>query len=108
MKLVISFAYKYLPTQMLATVDEVHDVRRFRNPHSNPALRPLDGTHPDVSAYVLSSPGVEEFIAGVIARDPNVIALGCTGGRHRSVAIAEEIARRTGCRFVHFARRYWE
>ena len=79
-----SFGYKNgLPLD----ADIVMDVRFLPNPHWDEALRPLTGHDPKVRDYVLERAATSSFL-------DLMIAIGCTGGRHRSVAIAEEIARR--------------
>ncbi|MER5389905.1 RNase adapter RapZ [Saccharopolyspora sp. NPDC002686] len=76
--------------------------RRFRNPHHDPAMRQLTGLDAPVRQHVLDTPGVTTLIdttAAVVrglvtatADAPNVqVAVGCVGGRHRSVAIAEAV-----------------
>jgi len=99
-----SFGYKHgIPLE----ADLVFDVRAAANPHWVPELRPLDGRSPEISEYVLSDPtgaalmrSIEAFLAASAAayladgRGRLSIAIGCTGGRHRSVAIAEALARR--------------
>jgi UPF0042 nucleotide-binding protein len=99
-----SFGYKYgLPMD----ADIVMDVRFLPNPHWVDALRPHTGQHPDVRDYVLGQPGAEEFV-DTYHRLLNVVidgyrregkrymtvAIGCTGGKHRSVAMAEALAGR--------------
>ncbi len=97
-----SFSYKRgLPRG----ADFVFDCRSLRNPHWEPALRPLDGTDPRVADYVAGDPLSERFFSSI--RDLALlilpaskaegkshlsIALGCTGGQHRSVALAERLA----------------
>jgi len=72
-----SFGYKHgIPLD----VDLVFDVRFLPNPHWDENLRPLSGLDQAVSDFVL--------------QQPLAVAIGCTGGRHRSVAIAEEIGRK--------------
>ncbi|MCU1437779.1 MAG: glmZ(sRNA)-inactivating NTPase [Naasia sp.] len=99
-----SFGYKYgLP----ADADIVADARFLPNPYWVPELRPGTGLDADVSAFVLGQEGAAEFVDGYAAaltpvlagyRRENkrhaTIAVGCTGGRHRSVAIVEELGRR--------------
>lgn len=99
-----SFGYKHgLPVD----VDLVFDCRFLPNPHWVEALRPLDGREPAVSSYVLGSDLAGEFLDRVESllallapayeaegKAYLTVAFGCTGGRHRSVAIAEEMARR--------------
>lgn len=101
---VLSFGYKYgIPVD----ADLVLDCRFIPNPHWVPELRALTGIDPKVSTHVLSSPGVDKFIDGYIAlldqmaegylhegKKYVTLAVGCTGGKHRSVAISESIASR--------------
>lgn len=100
---VLSFGYKYgIPVD----ADLVLDCRFIPNPHWIPELRPLNGLDAPVSAKVLSSEGVADFVASYVSvvrkmipgyfregKKYVTIAIGCTGGKHRSVAIAEEIAK---------------
>jgi len=100
---VLSFGYKYgIPVDS----DLVLDCRFIPNPHWIPELRPLTGLTKEVSNKVLNSEGVSEFVksyVGVIrqmmpgylreGKKYVTIAIGCTGGKHRSVAISEEIAK---------------
>ena len=100
---VLSFGYKYgIPVDS----DLVLDCRFIPNPHWIPELRPLNGLDAPVSEKVLGSEGVAEFVksyVGVVkqmipgyfreGKKYVTIAIGCTGGKHRSVAIAEEIAK---------------
>ncbi|HEX6301175.1 MAG TPA: RNase adapter RapZ, partial [Acidimicrobiia bacterium] len=87
--------------------DLVFDVRFLPNPHWVPELRDMRGTHPTVSDYVLSSDGAKEFVDRVDelleflipmfqseGKSYLSIGIGCTGGHHRSVAIAEELRNR--------------
>ena len=100
---VLSFGYKYgIPVD----ADLVMDCRFIANPHWDPVLRPLTGLDPLVSARVLGTENVQDFLekyqslfetmaAGFFleGRKYLTLAIGCTGGKHRSVAIAEELAR---------------
>jgi UPF0042 nucleotide-binding protein len=100
---VLSFGYKYgIPVD----ADVVLDCRFIPNPHWIPELRPLTGLDAPVSEKVLSSEGVADFVQSYVAvvqkmipgyfregKKYVTIAIGCTGGKHRSVAVAEEIAR---------------
>jgi UPF0042 nucleotide-binding protein len=99
-----SFGYKYgLPMD----ADTVMDVRFLPNPHWVDELRPHTGQHPAVREYVLSQAGAAEFIdtyhrlLDVVidgyrreGKRYMTVAIGCTGGKHRSVAIAEALAAR--------------
>lgn len=100
---VLSFGYKYgIPVDS----DLVLDCRFISNPHWIPELRPLTGLTQQVSSKVLGNTGVKEFVKDyvhlIISMIPGymqegkryvTISVGCTGGKHRSVAIAEEIAK---------------
>ena len=99
---VMSFGFKYgVPTD----ADLVADARFLPNPFWDPELKSLTGRDKKVSDYVLGQPGAEEFVASYAAAMAPVfagyqrenkrhatIAIGCTGGKHRSVAVAEELA----------------
>lgn len=101
---VMSFGYKYgLPVD----ADLVVDCRFIPNPHWVPELRPFTGLNEEVSGYVFSQPGAKEFldrytellqlIATGYRREGKryvTIAVGCTGGKHRSVAMSEKLAAR--------------
>jgi UPF0042 nucleotide-binding protein len=101
---VLSFGFKYgLPMDS----DLVADVRFLPNPFWIPELRDQTGRDDPVRDYVLSQEGAEEFIArylellGLVGAGYRregkrylTVSIGCTGGKHRSVAISEEIARR--------------
>lgn len=101
---IFSFGFKYgTPTD----ADFVADVRFLPNPFWVPNLRELTGMDKPVSDYVLSSPGATAFLdsyeqaiatalEGYAQEDKHfvTIAIGCTGGQHRSVAMSEELARR--------------
>ncbi|MEY4981681.1 MAG: hypothetical protein RL174_1019 [Actinomycetota bacterium] len=99
---VMSFGFKYgLPTD----ADLVADARFLPNPFWNEELRPFNGEDQQVYDYVLAQSGADEFIQGYLAALKPVlagymrenkryatIAIGCTGGKHRSVSIARKIA----------------
>jgi UPF0042 nucleotide-binding protein len=101
---VMSFGYKYgIPVD----ADLVVDVRFLPNPHWVPELRPLTGLDAEVSDYVVEQPRAREFLDrysellkfvadGYIHEGKRyvTIAVGCTGGKHRSVAMAEHLAAR--------------
>lgn len=101
---ILSFGYKYgIP----ADADLAMDCRFIPNPHWQPELRPKNGLDSEVSAAVLSAESVPEFLTRYVALFESIatgylregkkfltLAIGCTGGKHRSVAIAEELARR--------------
>jgi RNase adapter protein RapZ len=98
----LSFSYKHgVPRD----ADLVLDVRFLPNPHWVEELRPLPGTDKKVRAYVLSQQAYGEFkrrltrlldfvVPGYIAEGKSylTVAVGCTGGRHRSVVVTEELA----------------
>jgi UPF0042 nucleotide-binding protein len=99
---VVSFGFKYgIPVDS----DYVADMRFLPNPHWVPELRPHTGRDAAVSEYVMSQPGAGPFLQRFVPLLVDVssgylregkrfmtVALGCTGGKHRSVAMAEEIA----------------
>jgi UPF0042 nucleotide-binding protein len=99
---VMSFGFKYgLPSD----ADLVADARFLPNPFWQESLRPFTGEDASVSEYVLEQEGAEEFIASYVAALKPVlagylrenkryatIAVGCTGGKHRSVAVSRRIA----------------
>jgi len=101
---VLSFGFKYgIPVD----ADFIADMRFLPNPHWIPELRPGTGKDAEVSDYVRSRPGAEEFLDGYVPVLRGVaegylregkrfmrVAIGCTGGKHRSVAMTEEITRR--------------
>lgn len=101
---VVSFGFKYgLPVD----ADLVFDARFLPNPHFVPALRPRSGLDGEVSEHVLGSvegaeflTQLERFVSPLLpryAREGKVVltvAVGCTGGRHRSVALAEALGAR--------------
>ncbi|MGK3956079.1 RNase adapter RapZ [Arthrobacter sp. R4] len=101
---VMSFGFKYgLPVDS----NYVADVRFIPNPHWVPQLRPHTGLDKDVSEYVLEAEGVKNFVDRyVLALEPVLdgyrrenkhyatIAVGCTGGKHRSVAVAVELSKK--------------
>jgi UPF0042 nucleotide-binding protein len=101
---VTSFGFKYgIPVD----ADFVADMRFLPNPFWVPELRPHTGRDEEVAEYVRSRAGAEEFLDGYVpvllgvaegylreGKRFMTIAIGCTGGKHRSVAMTEEIARR--------------
>jgi UPF0042 nucleotide-binding protein len=110
---VVSFGFKYgIPVD----ADFMADMRFLPNPHWIPELRPFTGRDQAVADYVMGQPGAEEFLDGYVPVLAMVaegylregkrfmrVAIGCTGGKHRSVAMSEEISRRLGDR-GHSAR----
>lgn len=100
---VLSFGFKYgIPVD----ADLLLDARFIPNPHWVPELRPLTGLNDEVFKAVIASDGIEEFIRSYVVvllqmipgylREGKrfvTLAIGCTGGKHRSVSIAREIAR---------------
>jgi UPF0042 nucleotide-binding protein len=100
----MSFGFKYgLPLD----ADNVADVRFIPNPYWVPELRPFSGLDEPVARYVLDQDSIdiwldryvaalEPALAGYVRENKRyvTVAVGCTGGRHRSVALVEELARR--------------
>ena len=101
---VLSFGYKFgIP----ADADLVMDCRFIPNPHWQVELRPKSGLDKEVSDAVLNATAVPEFLDRYVALFDSIargylnegkkfltLAIGCTGGKHRSVAVAEELAKR--------------
>ena len=98
-----SFAF---PRGLPRGADMVIDCRFLRNPHWDPALRPRDGRDPAVAAHVAADPNHAPFLERLTellrftlpahraeGKAHFTLALGCTGGRHRSVALAETLAK---------------
>jgi RNase adapter protein RapZ len=101
---VVSFGFKYgLPVD----ADMVADCRFLPNPHWVPELAPMTGQDDEVKEYVLGQPGAAEFLDSYVpavrvtlegyqreGKHFVMLAVGCTGGKHRSVVMAEQIAAR--------------
>jgi UPF0042 nucleotide-binding protein len=101
---IVSFGFKYgIPVD----ADHVADMRFLPNPHWVPQLRPLSGRDEAVADYVKNRPEAQAFLeqyvpllktvsAGYLREGKRflTVAIGCTGGKHRSVAMSEEIATR--------------
>lgn len=99
---VMSFSFRRgLPRE----ADLVFDARFLKNPHYDPALKPLTGRDPAVAAFIATDPDYRPFVDRLKAligpllprfdaegKSYLTIAVGCTGGKHRSVALAEELA----------------
>lgn len=118
---IVSFSYaRGLPRE----ADLVLDVRFLKNPHYVDTLRPLTGQDPAVDAYVAADPDFGAFwdrMTGLLdallpryvreGKKYLTIAFGCTGGRHRSVAVAERVAahlRAQGWRATVAHRELWK
>jgi UPF0042 nucleotide-binding protein len=101
---VVSFGFKYgVPVD----ADLMADMRFLPNPHWVPELRPRTGLDPEVAGYVKDRPAAQEFLDRYLPVIDTVgegylregkrfltVAIGCTGGKHRSVAMSEEIVGR--------------
>jgi UPF0042 nucleotide-binding protein len=111
---VVSFGYKYgVPRD----ADIVLDVRTMPNPYYDLTLRSLPGTHPSVQTHVFSEEGVHFYNSlrdtvlllvkrsEVAGRQGYTVAIGCTGGQHRSPAVVERLGREltsySGLQFTH-------
>jgi RNase adapter protein RapZ len=107
---IVSFGFKYgIPVD----ADLLADMRFLPNPHWVPALRPLSGRDSEVAAYVKGRPGAQTFLDQYVPLLETVsegylregkrfmtVAVGCTGGKHRSVAMVEELAARLNARGI--------
>lgn len=100
---ILSFGYS---RGVPLNADLMFDMRFLRNPHWDETLRPKTGLDPDVSAYIMEDPAYEEAIGRIEqlltlllpryaegGKSYITVAFGCTGGRHRSVHVAERVAR---------------
>lgn len=101
---IVTFGFKYgIPLE----ADLVFDVRFLTNPYYVPDLKPLSGLQPPVREFVLGQPAAGRFLDLVVellqltapayraeGKQRLTVALGCTGGYHRSIALAEELAAR--------------
>jgi UPF0042 nucleotide-binding protein len=101
---IVSFGYKFgIPLE----ADLVFDTRFIENPYYVPELRERSGLTEPVRAFVLAQPGAQEYIDRIAdlldfsipafeaeGKSRLTIGIGCTGGRHRSIVVAEELARR--------------
>jgi UPF0042 nucleotide-binding protein len=108
---VVSFGFKYgAPVD----ADLVFDVRFLKNPYFVPELKPLTGMDGRVTKFVMELPETAEFLEHTVrllkyvvpkyereGKSYLTIAFGCTGGRHRSVTLANEIATQLGAAAVH-------
>jgi UPF0042 nucleotide-binding protein len=100
----ISFGYKFgIPLE----ADLVFDTRFIQNPYYVPELRELSGLAEPVRSFVIAQPGAPEYLDLIDrllefsipafadeGKSRLTIGIGCTGGRHRSIVVAEELARR--------------
>lgn len=115
---VLSFSYK---RGMPRGVDMAFDCRFLRNPHWQPDLKPLDGRAEAVAAYVADDPLYAAFFAHVTdlctlllpaykdeGKSHLTIAFGCTGGQHRSVAVAEALSATLSGQGWRISVRHWE
>ena len=107
---VVSFGFKYgIPVD----ADVVLDARFLPNPHWVEDLRAHTGLNSDVRDYVLDAPAADSFLAEAVrlldimadgylreGKRYVTVAVGCTGGKHRSVALAEEVAARLGAQDI--------
>ena len=111
----ISFAF---PAGLPREADMVFDARFLRNPHYDPILRPETGLNERVAAHIEADPDFAAFVDGIKAllnlvlprfvqegKKYATIAVGCTGGRHRSVSIVELLARSLPVLVDHGAQR---
>src|SRR5690625_646117 len=106
----LSFGFKY---GILIDADLVFDVRFLPNPHYVAHLQPLTGLNPDVSTYVFKWSDTQKFNEKVLdllefmlpqykkeGKSQLVVAIGCTGGQHRSVALAEYFAKQLSTHYI--------
>ncbi len=112
----VSFGFKYgVPID----ADLVFDVRFLPNPHYVPHMQPLTGLNPEVASYVFKWSDTQKFNEKVLdliqfmlpqykkeGKSQLVVAIGCTGGQHRSVAISEYFAKQLSSNYItHISHR---
>lgn len=106
----VSFGFKH---GILIDADLVFDVRFLPNPHYVPQLQPLTGLNPDVSTYVFKWGETKVFIEKLLdllefmlpqykkeGKSQLIVAIGCTGGQHRSVALTEYFAEELSDKYI--------
>lgn len=106
----VSFGFKH---GILIDADLVFDVRFLPNPHYVPSLQPLTGLNPDVSSYVFKWEATQQFKDKLLdlfefmlpqykkeGKSQLVVAIGCTGGQHRSVALAEYFGKQLSNQYI--------
>lgn len=106
----VSFGFKH---GILIDADLVFDVRFLPNPHYVPQLQPLTGLNPDVSSYVFKWGETKIFIKKLLdllefmlpqykkeGKSQLIVAIGCTGGQHRSVALTEYFAEKLSDKYI--------
>ncbi len=104
-KLIVSFGFKYGPPS--EADGRIFDVRRWfnRNPYRLRKLRYLRGTDPAVQEDIKQTPGFaesyEKLFEAVKNSPEETVFLGCTGGHHRSVFLAEQISKALGISVLH-------
>lgn len=106
---IVSFGFKHgkpdVGGVMHGPGGRIVDVRDFANPYHDASLRPLSGTDPHVKVYILEQ--TTNFVAKyqdlyrALERGPQVLWVGCTGGRHRSVYLADRLGAETGIPVEH-------
>lgn len=100
-----SFGYRHEPPPCADITIDLRD--RIRDPHIDPMMRRMTGLDEAVRRHVLNTPGTRELIGEILAQintlpagQPVTVQVGCQGGRHRSVVVAAEVARRLNERGV--------
>lgn len=106
----VSFGFKY---GILIDADLVFDVRFLPNPHYVPQLQPLTGLNPEVATYVFKWTNTQQFNEKLLdlfnfmlpqykkeGKSQLVVAIGCTGGQHRSVALSEHFAKKLSDQYI--------
>jgi UPF0042 nucleotide-binding protein len=113
-----SFGYK---NGLPANADFVFDVRCLPNPDWEPQLRPLSGKDEPVKAFLDAAPLVQRMVDDIVAfldewipryqdfqRSYLTVAIGCTGGMHRSVYVTEAVARRLAAKHANIRTHHGE
>lgn len=105
-KKIVSFGFRHEEKPPITPADVVVDVRTmFYNPWRNKKLRNLRGTDPEVQAFVQRTPNFDVRYAHVreqvLSPGTEVAYIGCSGGKHRSVFLAEKLGRELGVPVEH-------
>ncbi len=101
--MIVSFGYKYGSIRREFPDIQVEDVRRVPNPHRR--YPTLTGRDPEVRAWLVAQPGVLARVKRIVdwcrMTGVDTVAIGCHGGRHRSVVIATLVAEQIGTTVIH-------
>lgn len=106
-EMLVSFGYKYgIPSRPVQAEDVVFDVRSMftKNPYNDKTLRSLRGDHPSVAAHIQDDQVFQknyDKLKSEVLRCKGTMFLGCTGGHHRSVYLADRLSKELGVPCTH-------